>query len=114
VIHNNLGAAYIQKGERQLAFLEFEAAAKLDPDYGSAHLNLGNWYLEESNPKKAITHYERAVELLPDDPRAHYHLAIAYGITGRERAATAELYRALSADSTFLPAKELLEKVGGQ
>lgn len=114
VIHNNLGAAYIQKGDRQMAFLEFEAAAKLDPDYGSAHLNLGNWYLEESNPTKAITHYERAAELLPDNPIAHYHLAMAYGITGRERDATAELYRALSADSTFLPAKELLEKVGGQ
>lgn len=114
VIHNNLGAAYMQRGDRQMAFLEFEAAAKLDPEYGSAQLNLGNWYLEESDPKKAITHYQRAAELLPDDPRVHYHLAMAYGISGRERDATAELYRALSADSTFLPAKELLEKVGGQ
>lgn len=114
VLHNNLGAAYAQKGQRQMAFLEFEAAIKLDPDYGSAHLNLGNWYLEEGNTQKAIPAYERAAELIPDDPRVHYYLAIAYGTSGRESDALTELRRALSADSTFAPARELLQKVGGQ
>lgn len=113
VAHNNLGAAYIKKGQWQMAFMEFETATKLDPDYGSAHLNLGNWYLEQRNPQKAIAYYERAVELMPDDPRAHYYLALAYGITGREKEANAELNRALSADSSFLPAKELLQKTKG-
>ncbi len=114
VAHNNLGASYAGKGQRLLAFGEFETASKLDPDYGSAYLNLGNWYLEDRKPKEAIPYYQQAAELMPDDPAAHYHLAMAYGITGRERDATAELYRALAADSSFLPAKELLQKITGQ
>ncbi len=112
--HNNLGAAYVKKGQRQLAFVEFETAARLDSNYASAHLNLGNWYLENGQPQKAVPLYERAAQLTPDDPRVHYHLAMAYGFSGREKEATGELYRALAADSTFLPAKELLEKVTGQ
>lgn len=114
VAHNNLGAAYMKKGQRQLAFMEFETAVGLDSNYASAHLNLGNWYLEEGKPQKAIPFYERAAQLTPDDPRVHYHLAMAYGFSGREKEATGELYRALAADSTFLPARELLQKVTGQ
>lgn len=111
VAHNNLGSAYMKKGQRQLAFMEFETAVELDSSYGSAHANLGNWYLEDRNPEKAIPFYRRATELLPNDPMVRYNLAMAYGFTGRESDAITELYRALDADSTFQPARELLQKV---
>jgi len=114
VAHNNLGTCYIKKGQRQLALEEFEIAIQLDSSYASAHVNLGNWYLEDGKPQKAIPLYQRAIEIKPDDPSIHYYLAIAYGTSGRENDATAELYRALAADSTFIPAKELLQKVTGE
>jgi tetratricopeptide (TPR) repeat protein len=113
VAHNNLGTCYIKKGQRQLAFREFETAKQLDSTYASAYVNLGNWYLEDSQPQKAIPLYQRAVELKPDDPSVHYYLAIAYGTSGRDNDATAELYRALAADSSFAPARELLRNVTG-
>lgn len=114
VAHNNLGTAYIKKGLRQMAFSEFEEAIKVYPDYGSAHLNMGNWYLEQGNAQKAIAAYQRAVELTPPGPRVHYHLAVAYVMLGFKDEAIAEINRALSADSSFLPAKELLERIKDQ
>lgn len=105
---------FFKKGLRQMAFSEFEEAIKVYPDYGSAHLNMGNWYLEQGNAQKAIAAYQRAVELTPPGPRVHYHLAVAYVMLGFKDEAIAEINRALSADSSFLPAKELLERIGDQ
>ncbi len=109
--HNNLGTAYIKKGLRQKAFLEFEKAISINPDYGSAHLNLGNWYLEAGNLGKAIGAYHRAKSLMPCDPRVCYYLAVAYMMSNLKEEAVKELNEALSADSSFAPAKKLLEKI---
>jgi tetratricopeptide (TPR) repeat protein len=111
--HNNLGSCYIKKDQRELAFREFETAISLDSTYASAYVNLGNWYLQDGKPQKAIPLYQRAAELKPDDPSVHYYLAIAYGTSGRDNDATAELYRSLAADSTFAPARKLLKDVTG-
>ncbi|MGB8656677.1 MAG: tetratricopeptide repeat protein [Candidatus Zixiibacteriota bacterium] len=111
VAHSNLGTAYIQKGDRQAAFSEFSRASQINPNYGPAHLNLGNYYLEQRDLQKAIGEYERAKELLPRDPRVHYHLAVAYVMSGFQEDAIAELNTALSFDSSFVQAKELLERI---
>ena len=111
VAHNNLGTAYIQKGMKQMAFEEFQKAVEINPNYGPAYLNLGNYYLETQQVPKAIDQYKRAVELLPHNSRTHYHLAVAYLMAGFEKDALAELDTALSIDTSFVQAKDLLERV---
>lgn len=111
IAHNNLGTAYISRGLKQKAFSEFQEAVKINPNYGQAHLNLGNYYLEAQQVSNAIEQYKSAVGLLPYDPKAHYHLAVAYVVAGFENDATAELDTALSYDSTFVQAKDLLGRI---
>jgi len=114
VAHNNLGTAYIKKGLQQMALSEFKEAIKINPDYGSAHLNLGNYYLEQDHLQEAIAEYKRAVDLMSHDPSVHYHLAIAYVMTGLPEEAVAKLNEALSLDSSFVQAKDLLERIQRQ
>jgi tetratricopeptide (TPR) repeat protein len=111
IAHNNLGTAYISKGLREKAFSEFQEAAKINPNYGQAHLNLGNYYLEAQEVSSAIEQYKLAVGQLPYDPKAHYHLAVAYVVAGFENDAIAQLDTALSYDTTFVQAKDLLERL---
>ena len=112
--HNNLGTAYIRMGLREKALKEFEEAIRINPLYGSAHMNLGNFYLEQNQTQKAITEYEQAVKLVPDNSRVHYHLAVAYMMAGWQDDAMTELTKALSIDSSFVQAKELLERIKGK
>jgi len=112
--HNNLGTAYIKKGLQKEALTEFLKAIKANPDYGTAHMNLGNWYFEQDNPQEAKTAYQRAARLMPHNPTAHYYLALAHLKLGSEDKGMAELNRALSVDSSFLPARVLLEKIKEQ
>jgi tetratricopeptide (TPR) repeat protein len=111
IAHNNLGSAYAQKGMKQMAFEEFQKAIQINPNYGSAHLNMGNYYLEQQQVPKAIDQYKQAVALLPNNSRTHYHLAVAYLMAGFEKDAVAELDTALSIDTSFVQAKDLLERV---
>jgi len=114
VSHNNLGTAYIRMGLREKALKEFEEAIRINPLYGSAHMNLGNFYLEQNQTQKAMAEYEQAVKLLPDNSRVHYHLAVAYVMSGLNDDALTELNKALSIDSSFVQAKELLERIKKQ
>jgi tetratricopeptide (TPR) repeat protein len=114
VAHNNLGTAYIKKGLRQKAFSEFEEAIKINPHYGPAYVNIGNYYLEQEQVQKAIAEYQHALNLTPNDSRVHYHLAVAYLMSGSKENAMAELNQALSCDSSFVQAKELLERIQKQ
>jgi tetratricopeptide (TPR) repeat protein len=111
IAHNNLGTAYAQKGMKQMAFDEFKKAIQINPDYGSAHLNLGNYFLETQQVSNAIDQYKKAVGLMPHNSRTHYHLAVAYLMAGFEKDAVAELDTALSIDTSFVQAKDLLERV---
>jgi len=111
IAHNNLGTAYIRKGMKQMAFEEFQKAIEINPNYGSAHLNLGNYYLEMQQVPNAIDQYKRAVGLLPHSSKTHYHLAVAYLMAGFENDAIAELDTALSIDTSFVQAKDLLERI---
>jgi tetratricopeptide (TPR) repeat protein len=111
VAHNNLGSAYIQKGMKKMAFEEFQKAIAINPNYGSARLNLGNYYLELQQVPQAIDQYKQAVALLPHNSKTHYHLAVAYLMAGFEKDAVAELDTALSIDTSFVQAKDLLERI---
>ena len=72
IAHNNLGNALFQKGNVDEAFVHFQKALQINPDYAEAHVNLGNALFQKGNVDEAIVHYQKALQINPDYAEAHY------------------------------------------
>lgn len=62
-----MGRAYMQRGQLQIALERLTKALELDPRSTDAHTVIAVLYEEIRRPERAETHYRRAVELKPDD-----------------------------------------------
>lgn len=65
-----LGLAYMQQNENDVALQKFEKALKADPDYVPAHIATGLLYQRLGNLDQAEKYYKQALRLEPDNPRA--------------------------------------------
>jgi len=63
--HYNLGLAYHDRGELDLAIKEYEEAVRIDPNHAEAHGNLGFTYPKRGDYQKAIKSLERFIEVAP-------------------------------------------------
>ena len=75
--HNDLGVAFVFKGDLGQAIDEFTHALRLQPNYFAAHLNLGNTLLDIGKHDEAIAELKAALRLKPDDLKAHNDLGVA-------------------------------------
>jgi len=82
-VHHNLGIVLQQRGRHQAALAEFQAASRLEPSFGPAHLLAGVSLLALNRSAEAVVTLERAAKLMPEEPSAHIQLADAYERTGR-------------------------------
>lgn len=73
--HNDLGVAYEQRGDYDLAMREYRRAAELDPDWAVPLINLGNVHAIQSDWPAAVVSYQEALELNPDSVEALNNLA---------------------------------------
>ncbi len=71
-----LGAAYLQDGQPQVALDEVKQAIAIDPGYGLAFNLRGLAYLRLNNSALAADSFERAVALDPRDANAAHNLAL--------------------------------------
>ncbi|MCZ6718649.1 MAG: type IV pilus biogenesis/stability protein PilW [Gammaproteobacteria bacterium] len=65
-----LGLAYMQENENDVALQKFEKALKADPDYVPAHIATGLLYQRLGKLDQAEKYYKQALRLEPDNPRA--------------------------------------------
>lgn len=72
------GASFLKMGCENLAILQFEKAAELEPDYRDAWVYLGKTYLQRSDYSKAKESLEKAVEIDPIYPETFYLLSKTY------------------------------------
>ena len=70
--HLNLGVAYEQKGQYDLAIKEYETASKRIP---RAYLYLGNTYFQKAEYAKAERFYRKAIRKDPNPADAYNNLA---------------------------------------
>jgi len=110
MIHNLLGAAYLEKkmldpAEKEL-LLSLEKRSRI-PD---AHYNLGLLAEERRDLRKAVEEYRKEIEIHPAAFPAHFNLALVYGKMGSLELEVAELKEAIADNPDFAKAYLFLAK----
>lgn len=73
--HNDLGVAYQQRGESDLALREYDRAAKLEPQWARPLINRGNVLAEQGEWRQAEKSYRQALRREPGNDEAMNNLA---------------------------------------
>lgn len=77
VIHNLIGAAYLELGDKTQAESAFQMTLKHDPQNADAYYNLGSLYFgsgSENNSELAASYFLKAIEYQPSNLRALFSL----------------------------------------
>jgi hypothetical protein len=77
VVHYNLGAAHLARGDDGAAAGHFHEATRLDPGHARSHNNLGVALVRLGRLDEAIESYRRAITASPGLARAHLNLGLA-------------------------------------
>ncbi len=99
---NNLGMAYSEIGQSELAFRHFQEAVRLRPKFAVAHYNLGLGFREHNDLAAAQREFELAIQYAGDPveiAQAHHNLGIALFEQNQLEAARKELTAALAVDT---------------
>jgi Tfp pilus assembly protein PilF len=94
VLHNLLGAEYMERGQHDAARKQFRWALRLDPYYPEVLANLAVIEYQTGNNAAALDLFQRALEVSPDYAAAHYNLGIILFNLRRFDAAQKELEKA--------------------
>ncbi len=110
-LHLNLGIAYREQKQYDLAISEYQKAIQLNPDYAEAHNNLGTVYRDEDLYNQAITEYQKALQLNPDFAEAYNNLGNVYRDKGLYDQAISEYQKAIRLNPDFAEAYNNLGNV---
>ncbi|HPM75597.1 MAG TPA: hypothetical protein PK961_00800 [bacterium] len=88
---NNLGTAYMQRGDCAAAIPFLDRAAELDPRFEIPLRNLGRCYEHINRPKDAFAAYGRYLKLIPQDEQTRLRRALIGIANGRSPEVIAEL-----------------------
>ena len=69
--HTDLGAAYYQQRQLEIALNEFTAAAKIDPNFGLAYNGLGLVHSALGQDDLAEQNFKKALQLEPNNSESH-------------------------------------------
>ena len=77
ITENNLGTAFLERGQYDQAIAHHERAIALRPDYAPAYNNLGAVLRAAGRLDDAVARYQQALAIRPDFASASYNLANA-------------------------------------
>ena len=66
-LHNNLGYAYLDKGDIEQAIMEQKKALDMDPNLANAYYGLALALEKRGDTQGAIQHWEKYLEIAPSD-----------------------------------------------
>jgi tetratricopeptide (TPR) repeat protein len=98
ITENNLGTAFLEKGQYDQAIAHNERSIALRPDYAPGYNNLGAALRAAGRLDEAIARYQQALELKPDFASASYNLANAQLEQGKAGDSVESFRRSLAAN----------------
>jgi len=99
--HLYLGMAYIELGDAERSFNEFQQALGLDPNYAKVYVNRGRaYYLLRRDESQAIADWEKALSLDPTYVQTYLNIAAVYFNSKRFSAALPYYDQAVAVDPT--------------
>ena len=99
VANANLGLAYLEHGEYQVALTKLKKALSINPDLPQAHHYIAEVYQDLGETESAREHFERAVALDGSDPALQNNYAIFLCSQREFRQALRHFDRAVSDDN---------------
>jgi tetratricopeptide (TPR) repeat protein len=112
--HNNLGLAFLQKGQVDEALAKFQKALEIYPNYAEAFSNLGLALLQKGRLDEAITNYQKALEMNAKSFVTHNDLGTAFFQKGQLDEAIDQFQKALEIKPNFFEAHQNLGAALGQ
>ena len=109
--HDDLGALYYRKGDRNQAFLHFIQAMQADPDNINALKNLADLCMELGHHEEAIQFYRKILVNRPEDGDALFGVGSYCDQTGQAEDARLYYRKVLDLDPEHLPARSNLERL---
>ena len=103
--YNNIGLAYMKKGDLISARRAFRDALAFHDNFPEAHHNLGTVYFQQGHVEDAIREFREAVRLRSNYAEALHDLGVAYLERGSKPEAAAQFQRVIQLD----PESELAE-----
>jgi Tfp pilus assembly protein PilF len=103
--YNNIGLAYMGKGDMISARRAFRDALAFHDNFPEAHRNLGTIYFQQGQVEDAIREFREAVRLRPNYAEAFVDLGVAYLERGSKAEAAAQFQKVIQLD----PESELAE-----
>jgi serine/threonine protein kinase/tetratricopeptide (TPR) repeat protein len=101
LVHYNLGAALLARGDPDEAMAECREAIRLKPDFAGAHTSLGVVLVGRGRVDEAIAEHRLALKLWPNYHMAHNNLGHAYQARGQLDEAIAAYRRAIDCKKDF-------------
>lgn len=109
--HFNLGTAYLENNELELAIIHLTAAADMNPREVTTYNNLGIAYLRQSKLRMAESNFNKAILLNPEIAQPYFHLAVVKIKQNNLNEATKHLHEAVRRAPNWEEARNLLNKV---
>ena len=103
--HINIGVLYGTQGDYRQALHHLQKANELRPHSAQVLGNLGLAFIAAGEPESALVYLNQAVEEEPNSATYLFNRSIALAKAGKDAEADSELYKALGADSCFVPAE---------
>jgi tetratricopeptide (TPR) repeat protein len=109
--HFNLGAAYLENNQLDLAVTHFLAAAQMNPTDVTTYNNLGVAYARMNKDSLAEACFRKAISINSAIAQPHFHLAVLKMKQENLSEAIKNLDEAVRLAPEWLEAKELLNKI---
>ena len=95
IIYNNRGNAYVELGQYQLAFEDFDKSILLKPDFANTYNSRGEAYAKLGQYQRAFEDFNKSILLKPDYADSYYFRGRAYANVGLYQSALEDFNEAV-------------------
>ena len=100
--YNYRGFAYLENGQYELAYHDFETTLKIKNDFGPAYTNRGIANMHLGKNKSALDDFQKAISINSEDDTAYYYVGSLHSNQGEYEAAIKNYTQGLEINSMIV------------